>query len=139
MSPDKSIPAKDKPKRKSKLTTGQKAADRITRVVGSWEFIIIQSIILFFWIVLNVTAWMRHWDPYPFILLNLMLSFQAAYTAPIILMSENREMERDRRKNEADLATDRKAEREISQIQLDLQRLEQEKIDRILEILSEKK
>ena len=124
---------------RNKLSFGQKAADRITQIVGSWHFIIIQSIILVIWIVLNVTAWIRHWDPYPFILLNLALSFQAAYTAPIILMSENREAERDRRKNAMDLATDRKAEREIAHIQCELQRLEQEKIDRILEILNEKK
>lgn len=120
---------------KNKISFGQKSADKITRILGSWTFLIIQSIVLFFWIVLNVIAWAYHWDPYPFILLNLMLSFQAAYTAPIILMSENREADRDRKKAMADLATDRKAEREIIQIQTALSRLEQEKIDRILEIL----
>ncbi len=124
---------------KSRIPLGQRAADGITRIVGSWKFIIIQSIILVIWMILNVVAWMQHWDPYPFILLNLVLSFQAAYTAPIILMSENREMDRERRKNALDLATDKKAEREIAQIQLELTRLEQEKIDRILQILSEKK
>ncbi len=120
---------------KNKIAFGQKSADKITRMLGSWTFLIIQSIVLFFWIILNVVAWAYHWDPYPFILLNLMLSFQAAYTAPIILMSENRETDRDRKKAIADLATDRKAEREIIQIQTALSRIEQEKINRILEIL----
>ena len=124
---------------KGKLTFGQKMADRITKVVGSWEFIIVQSVILVIWIILNISAWIYHWDPYPFILLNLALSFQAAFTAPIILMSENREADRERRKNELDLATDKKAEREIAQIQLHLSKLEREKIDKILEILNSKK
>lgn len=123
---------------KEKSTLGQRAADRITKIVGSWKFIIIQSVILTIWIIVNVTAWINHWDPYPFILLNLMLSFQAAYTAPIILMSENREMERDRKKEELDLATDRKAEREIQEIKLQLDYLEKEKIDKILALLNKK-
>jgi uncharacterized membrane protein len=55
--------------------------------VGSWPFILIQSFLLMLWIALNLLAYNQHWDPYPFILLNLMLSFQAAYTAPIIMMS----------------------------------------------------
>ncbi len=124
--------------RKTKLDFGQKSADRITKIVGSWKFIIIQSIILVIWIILNITAYIQHWDPYPFILLNLMLSFQAAYTAPIILMSENREADRDRRKTAMDLSTDRKAEREIEEIQEKLEKLEKEKIDKIIEILNEK-
>jgi uncharacterized membrane protein len=60
-----------------RLTIGQRVADRIASLVGSWPFIIAQSIALAIWIALNVTAWIRHWDPYPFILLNLALSFQA--------------------------------------------------------------
>lgn len=125
--------------KKSRLSLGQRAADRITKVVGSWKFIIIQTVILIIWIILNITAWVNHWDPYPFILMNLALSFQAAYTAPIILMSENREAERERRKNALDLTTDKKAEREINEIQSELYRIEQEKIDQILEILKNKK
>jgi len=122
---------------KNKLLLGQKLADKITRIVGSWTFLIVQSVLLIFWVALNVIAWKYRWDPYPFIFLNLALSFQAAYTAPIILMSENREIDRGRKKSIADLATDRKAEREISQIQMHLFRLEQEKIDQILKILNE--
>lgn len=119
------------------LSLGQRSADRITAIVGSWKFIIIQSVILVVWIILNVVAWLNHWDPYPFILLNLALSFQAAFTAPIILMSQNRTAERDRRKAEADLATDRKAEREIQDVVRKLEELDKKKISEILRILKE--
>src|SRR5258708_9546018 len=81
-----------------KLTTGQRIADRLATVMGSWPFIIVQSIILAFWITLNVIAYMNHWDPYPFILLNLAPSFHAAYAAPIIMMSQNRPATKDRLK-----------------------------------------
>jgi uncharacterized membrane protein len=75
-------------------TFGEKAADIITRWLGSWTFIIVQSVILACWIALNLTELLtRAWDPYPFILLNLALSFQAAYAAPIIMMSQNRQAE----------------------------------------------
>src|SRR5690348_15429834 len=63
---------------RDRLTIGQKIADTVASNMGSWRFIIIQSTILFLWVVANVTAWVFHWDPYPFILLNLALSFQAA-------------------------------------------------------------
>ncbi len=106
-----------------KLTLGQKAADWIASIVGSWKFVIFQSIILIIWIILNVIAFVQHWDPYPFILLNLTLSFQAAYTAPIILMSQNRTAEKDRRKASADLYTDKKAEQGIEEIQLQIKHL----------------
>jgi uncharacterized membrane protein len=78
----------------------------------------------------------NHWDPYPFIFLNLALSFQAAYTAPIILMSENRELDRERKKTAIDLATDRKSEREIAKLKIQLEKLEKGKIDKIINILN---
>ncbi|WP_246561201.1 DUF1003 domain-containing protein [Geobacter grbiciae] len=81
---------------KERLTVGQRASDWIAAKVGSWHFIIGQSILLTLWAILNVTAWVRHWDPYPFILMNLVLSLQAAYTAPMIMMSQNRKADRDR-------------------------------------------
>src|SRR5215218_5700140 len=90
-------------------TRGALIADWVARTVGSWRFIIIQSVILSAWIVLNVVAYARHWDPYPFILLNLVLSFQAAYAAPVILMSQNRQAVRDRLDAEQDYAVDRRA------------------------------
>ncbi|EKE11668.1 MAG: hypothetical protein ACD_15C00040G0001 [uncultured bacterium] len=106
-----------------KMTFGQKAADKIASVVGSWTFIVTQSVILVIWIILNVVAWIYHWDPYPFILLNLALSFQAAYTAPVILMSQNRTAEKDRRKASMDLYTDKRAERGIEEIQEQLKHI----------------
>jgi len=87
------------------------------------------------WMILNVVAWTNSWDPYPFILLNLVLSFQAAYAAPIIMMSQNRTAARDRKKADWDLATDRRAERGIKQIQKDFVRLER-KINKILKVLN---
>eukprot|EP01039_Chlorochromonas_danica_P014390 gene14390-16799_t len=71
------------------LTLGQKVADGVAATMGSWRFIIIQSILLTAWITLNVTAFIQKWDPYPFILLNLARSSQAAYAAPFIMMSQN--------------------------------------------------
>ncbi|MGH6981404.1 MAG: DUF1003 domain-containing protein, partial [Stellaceae bacterium] len=92
---------------------GSRVADIVARVVGSWRFIIIQSILLVIWMVLNAVAWIEHWDPYPFILLNLALSFQAAYTAPIIMMSQNRQSEIDRQAAQHDYDVNLKAELEI--------------------------
>lgn len=98
------------------LTTGDRIADAVASTVGSWRFIIIQSIFLFLWIVLNTVAWIYHWDPYPFILLNLALSFQAAYSAPFVMMSQNRQASKDRLTAENDYKTDLKGEQEICHI-----------------------
>ncbi len=95
---------------------GDRVADLVTAVVGSWKFIIIQSCLLALWIVLNVVAIIGQWDPYPFILLNLALSFQAAYATPFILMSQNRQSEVDRDRAQQDLDCDLKAELEIELI-----------------------
>jgi uncharacterized membrane protein len=95
------------------LTVGQCIADKVAAIMGSWKFIIIQTTILFFWIVLNVTAYVQRWDPYPFILLNLALSFQAAYAAPFIMMSQNRQQDIDRKEAENDYQINIKAELEI--------------------------
>jgi uncharacterized membrane protein len=97
----------------ARLTLGQKVADAVAATVGSWRFIIIQSLILAAWIVLNVTAYVRTWDPYPFILLNLALSFQAAYAAPFIMMSQNRQQDIDREAARTDHQVNIKAELEI--------------------------
>jgi uncharacterized membrane protein len=105
-----------KPARNATLarsSRGEKVADVVTATVGSWRFILIQSCLLAVWIVLNVTAWISHWDPYPFILLNLALSFQAAYATPFILMSQNRQSTIDRDKAQQDLDCDLRAEMEI--------------------------
>lgn len=98
------------------MTMGQKIADKVAATVGSWKFIIIQSIVLAFWLVLNSIAWIAHWDPYPFILLNLALSFQAAYSAPFVMMSQNRQADKDRLTAQNDYLCDTKGEEEIRHI-----------------------
>src|ERR1700687_675962 len=95
------------------LTAGQRIADSVAATMGSWTFIIIQSVLLMLWVALNVTAYVKRWDPYPFILLNLALSFQAAYAAPFIMMSENRQQDIDRKHAENDFQVNVKAELEI--------------------------
>jgi uncharacterized membrane protein len=89
-----------------------RAADGVATIVGSWRFILMQSALLVAWIAANATLGAR-WDPYPFILLNLLLSFQAAYTAPIIMMSQNRQADVDRQRAIEDFEINQKAELEI--------------------------
>ena len=72
-------------------TYGEKFADWVYENLGSWKFILIQSILVAVWIILNASAYMRPWDPYPFIFMNLIFSLQSAYTASLILMSQNRQ------------------------------------------------
>jgi uncharacterized membrane protein len=98
---------------KAELTTGQKVSDTVARIVGSWKFIIIQSFFIMGWIIYNSLNAPNVWDPYPYILLNLMLSFQAAYTAPAIMMSQNRLSEIDRKQANNDFEINVKAELEI--------------------------
>ena len=93
---------------KRTLNLGQKVADACSKIIGSWTFIGIQSTFLAFWIILNLTAPPnKRPDPYPFILLNLMLSFQAAYTGPVLLMAANRQSEIDRKRAIENLELDR--------------------------------
>jgi len=116
----------DKPFKISSITFGQKAADWLTKWAGSWYFIISLGIFLFLWMVVN-TTWLifrNIWDPYPFILLNFILSTLAAIQAPIILMSQNREAQKDRARAEYDYAVNRKAEKEIREIKEQLRRIE---------------
>src|ERR1700760_2852775 len=82
-----------------KRTVGDCVSDKFASIVGSWTFIIIQSILLTAWVLLNVLKWCWHWDPYPFTFLNLALSFQAAYASPIIMMSQNRQAKLSERRN----------------------------------------
>lgn len=72
-------------------TRGERIADWVYNNVGSWRFILIQSALVAAWVALNATAYIRHWDPYPFIFMNLIFSLQSAYTASLILMSQNRQ------------------------------------------------
>ena len=94
---------------------GELIADIVTASVGSWRFILTQSSLLAVWITLNVICWVKHWDE-SFILLNLALSFQAAYATPFILMSQNRQSEVDRFKANHDFAIDTTAEMEIESL-----------------------
>jgi uncharacterized membrane protein len=103
-------------------TLGDRVADLVATWVGSWTFLIVQSILLLAWMFLNVVAWWERWDPYPFILLNLVLSFQSAFATPIILMSQNRQTRLSERRNHLDLQIDLLAEQENTE-QLRLLRL----------------
>ena len=114
-------------------TFSQVISDKVAKTVGSWNFIIIQSCIIFIWIVINVNIpengfnigsfLLKPWDPYPFIFLNLTLSFQAAYTAPIIMMSQNRQSEIDRENAEADYRVNRESKMEVELIKQELRRM----------------
>jgi uncharacterized membrane protein len=97
-------------------TFGQRAADVVTNFCGSWTFIIMVLTYIFIWISLNLVAWQFRWDPWPFIILNLTLSCLAALQAPIILMSNNRQAERDRISLRYDYLVDRKTSRDVARI-----------------------
>ncbi|MBE9136008.1 DUF1003 domain-containing protein [Nodosilinea sp. LEGE 07088] len=120
-----------------KLTMGDRISDKVAAVMGSWPFIIIQSILLAFWVSLNVVAFIKHWDPYPFILLNLMLSFQAAYAAPIIMMSQNRQASIDRQDAQHDYEINMKAELEIELLHDKMNLLREGEVATLLEMLKE--
>ena len=111
---------------RTRRTSGQKAADMITELMGSWKFILFFMFFLVLWITIN-SIWLifgKAWDPRPFIMLNLILSMLAAIQAPIILMSQNREAQKDRIRAKYDYAVNRKAEREIEHVQAQLDRIE---------------
>src|SRR6476469_1721402 len=125
-----------------RLTIGQRVADAVAATMGSWTFIIIQSFLLVVWIALNVTAYVQQWDPYPFILLNLALSFQAAYAAPFIMMSQNRQQDIDRKAAEHDYQINIKAELEIELLHQKIDQLREtevlslsESIQQLIELL----
>ena len=120
-------------------TFGQRLADKVASNMGSWRFIIIQSLIVVVWMGLNILGFVQHWDAYPFILLNLLFSTQAAYAAPIIMMAQNRQNDRDRSQAHADYQTNIEAKEEIEALQLQLAKLETEKLDKIIIMLEELK
>ena len=120
-----------------RLTVGQRVADRVASTMGSWTFIVIQSVLLFFWVALNITAYVQRWDPYPFILLNLALSFQAAYAAPFIMMSQNRQQDIDRKKAENDYQINIKAELEIEQLHQKIDEMREREILTLTQAIAE--
>ena len=111
------------PFKNHKRTFGQKSADIIAKWAGSWVFIILFFVFLGLWVSSNIYAWTQEWDPYPFILLNLVLSCLAAIQAPVILMSQNRTAQRDRLRADYDYSVNRKAEKEIQQIKTTINKL----------------
>jgi uncharacterized membrane protein len=125
-------------KHSDQLKFGERAADGVARWMGSWKFIIFQTTFVVAWMSLNLIGLVLHWDPYPFILLNLLFSTQAAYAAPIIMMAQNRDAERDRIHAEEDYETNRKAKEEIEELQLRLSRIEAEKLDKIISLLEKR-
>ena len=118
-------------------TFGQRIADSVASTMGSWRFIIIQSTILLLWIILNVTAWVNRWDPYPFILLNLALSFQAAYAAPFIMMSQNRQQDIDRAQANNDYQINIKAELEIELLHEKIDQLREKEVMALTQTVAE--
>ena len=124
---------------KETSTIGQRLADKVAKEMGSWRFIIIQTILVVVWMGLNVIGFIRHWDAYPFILLNLLFSTQAAYAAPIIMMAQNRQNDRDRAQANADYQTNIEAKEEIEALQKQLNSIEIDKLDKIIAILKELK
>ena len=126
-------------KHEASLTFGDKVSDAVANGMGSWKFIIWQSIFVVFWMILNIIGFVRHWDVYPFILLNLIFSTQAAYAAPIIMMAQNRQSDRDRIQAQNDYQTNLDAKREIEALQLHLSKIETEKLDKIIQMLEEMK
>jgi uncharacterized membrane protein len=115
------------------LAPGQRVADTVANSLGTWRFIIFQTILLATWLVLNTLAWINHWDPYPFILLNLALSFQAAYAAPI-MMSQNRQEDKDRIAAEENYHCNLRAQLDIAAVRARLDELAGRQWDTLLEL-----
>lgn len=126
-------------KHQQTLSFGGRVADAVANGMGSWKFIILQTILVVLWMGLNLVGFIFHWDVYPFILLNLLFSTQAAYAAPIIMMSQNRQNERDRMHAQEDYQTNIDAKLEIEALAMKLKSLEVDKLDKIIEMLQEQK
>jgi len=117
------------------ITRGQKLADRVARFGGSWTFILIFVGVLITWILFNVFAPKgESFDPYPFILMNLVLSCIAALQAPIIMMSQNRQEEKDRKQAENDYMINLKAELEVRKLHQKIDLLLEEQIKTLFDI-----
>lgn len=118
-----------------RLTLADRLADTVAEGMGSWTFIIVQTVFVIIWMGLNLVAYLEHWDPYPFILLNLVFSTQAAYAAPIIMQSQNRSAARDRVQAQHDYDTNTAAKEEIEMLMERLSTIEMQKIDMIMKHL----
>ena len=112
-----------------RLTFGQRIADRVASFGGSWTFIMTFGAVMLVWVVVNVILMSKPFDPYPFILLNLVLSMLAALQAPVIMMSQNRQAAKDRLNSDLDFKVNQKAELEIAQLH--------KKVDQLYEVVQE--
>ena len=99
-----------------RLKRFDRLAIAVAKLVGSWSFLLWQTVFIAGWIIVNLIGWARSWDPYPFILMNLVLSLEAAYTAPLLLMAQNRDAERDRLVMQEDYETNQRAAEEVRTI-----------------------
>jgi uncharacterized membrane protein len=120
---------------KSSSNFAARLADSVASGMGSWRFIIIQTGLVIVWMAANVIGFINHWDVYPFILLNLVFSTQAAYAAPIIMMAQNRQGDRDRAHADQDFKTNLEAKVEIEQLLEKLNSIEIDKLDKILALV----
>jgi uncharacterized membrane protein len=109
-------------------TIGARIADAVAETLGSWRFILLQSLAIAVWMIGNAAGGSAAWDPYPFILLNLLLSFQAAYAGPVIMMSQNRQAAIDSRRAESDYHVNLKAELEIELLHQKIDLLKEKEI-----------
>lgn len=106
-------------------TYEQKLSDRLTNFMGSWTFLTLFGLFCFTWVGANIYGWVNRWDPYPFIFLNLTLSLMAAIQAPIILMSQSREAQKEKVRANVDFETNKKAEEEIQELKKDIDEIKQ--------------
>lgn len=119
------------------LTSGQHLADKLASHVGSWKFLICQSTVLAGWVGMNLMPGVPHWDESPFIMLNLVFSFASAYTAPIVLMSQNRQSDTDRRNAEIDHQVNLRAGQNIELLHEKLESLHAQQLNELTQIVKE--
>jgi uncharacterized membrane protein len=119
------------------LTRGQRLADKLAAQVGSWGFLIGQSAILAGWVGLNAMPGVPHWDESPFMMLNLVFSFASAYTAPVVLMSQNRQSDTDRRNAEIDHQVNLRAGQNIELLHEKLDEFHAQKFNELTQIIKE--
>ncbi|MCC5642828.1 DUF1003 domain-containing protein [Nostoc sp. CHAB 5824] len=119
------------------LTRGQRIADKLAMKVGSWGFLIGQSVVLAGWVGINSMPGVPHWDESPFMMLNLVFSFASAYTAPVVLMSQNRQSDTDRRNAEIDHQVNLKAGQNIELLHQKLDDLHTQKLNELTQIIKE--
>ncbi|MBD2484554.1 DUF1003 domain-containing protein [Planktothrix sp. FACHB-1365] len=119
------------------LNRGQRLADKLANQVGSWKFLICQSTVLAGWVGMNLMPGVPHWDESPFIMLNLVFSFASAYTAPIVLMSQNRQSDTDRRNADIDHQVNLKASQNIELLHQKLDELHFQRLNELTQIVKE--